>query len=320
MKDSRHNQALPKKVGLALGSGSSRGWAHIGVIHALHEAGIEVGWVAGTSIGSLVGAALALGRLDGLENFTRQLDWKQVLSYLDISLSKTGLIDGDKISDYFRGHIDKVNIEDLAVPFRAVATDLNSGRQVVMGEGDLVAAVRASISVPGVFTLVSRDGRYLVDGGLVNPVPVSVVRDMGADFIIAVDLNHDLVGDKRRAGQPSSSESDPPHLVRAKSGKGLADKLDGLGTPGLNPLRRWLQRDPAPNIFEVLINSINIMSSRITAARLAADPPDLLIQPHLGHIRFLEFHRADEAIEEGHRVAARQLARWKDSLGGRQRP
>ena len=317
---SDNNSGLPKKIGLALGSGSARGWAHIGVIRALAEAGIEIRCIAGTSIGSLVGAAFALNKIDVLEDFARQLDWKQIVSFLDVTFPRSGLIDGEKITDFFRGHVREINIEELPLRYCAVATDLATGRELVLNKGDLIEAIRASISVPGIFTPAKKNSGFLVDGGLVNPVPVSAARNMGADYVIAVDLNHDIV-DKRSANSigpvAPSTKYAVGRLLRKKwrITQDLNKRLDEFNSPALSQVRQWMQRDPVPNIFDVLTTSINIMESQITATRLATDSPDLLIQPKLGNIRFLEFHRAEEAITEGYREAITQLEeRWMGTV------
>lgn len=196
---------LPGKVGLALGSGSARGWAHMGVIKALTEADIRVDYVAGTSIGAVVGAVYASGKIGALEDVALQLDWRQIVSFLDVVFPKSGLIDGKKIADFVRTHVTPKNIEDLTLPFCAISTDLETGSEVVIRKGDVIEAVRASISIPGIFTPVRRNGMILVDGGLVDPVPVRVVREMGADFVIAVDLNHDIIVKKGAGKTPVSS-------------------------------------------------------------------------------------------------------------------
>ena len=309
MKFFKEKLKHPKKIGLALGSGSARGWAHIGVIHALTEAGIPVDYVAGTSIGAVVGAVYAVGRIDSLEEMALQFDWKMIIRFLDVVFPKSGLIDGKKVADFIREHVEGKNIENFTLPFCTVSTDLATGCEVVIKEGDSIEAVRASISVPGVFTPVRRNSSVLVDGGLVNPVPVSVVRQMGADFVIAVDLNHDVVGKKgigKKSGSSSNTfEPDTGTEEFPQKGNKIMDilnkKIGTLDFPALAHIRQWMSKDPLPNIFEVIMSSINIMETQITTTRMKTDLPDLLIQPNLGHIRFLEFNRAQEAILEGYR-------------------
>jgi NTE family protein len=306
---------LRKKIGLALGSGSARGWAHIGVIKALDEAGIRLDYIAGTSAGAVVGAVYASGRIDSLKDVVLRLDWKKVISFLDIVFPKSGLIDGKKIADFVRTSVGEKNIEDLRLPFCAVSTDLATGNEVVIKDGDIIEAVRASISMPGVFTPVKISNTILVDGGLVNPVPVSVVRKMGADLVIAVNLNHGIVAKRRtrKIHKPNHGGCTPgtgtAHDATKESGirDALHKKFDTLDIPALKHIRQWVSRDPVPNIFEIIIDSINIMEAQITTARLKTDPPDLLIQPDLGHIRFLEFNRAHEAIAAGYEATKRCL-------------
>jgi len=308
----KQNAPAPK-IGLALGSGSARGWAHIGVIKALTEAGIHVDYVAGTSVGAVVGAVYASGRIDSFKDVVLQLDWKKIASFLDVVFPKSGLIDGNRIAEFIRSHVGEKNIEDLSLPFCAVSTDLATGNEVVFQDGDIIEAVRASISVPGVFTPVRKSGAILVDGGLVNPVPVSVVREMGADLVIAVDLNHDIIDKKglKKASITNSSAlaHNPGTMQGLTKGSKILDalnnRLETLDLAALTHIRQWMARDPMPNIFEVLMTSINIMETQITATRLKADPPEALIQPHLGHIRFLEFNRAEEAIVAGYEETKR---------------
>ncbi len=314
MKLSDIKKKTPKKIGLALGSGSARGWAHIGVIRALTEAGIHIDCIAGTSIGALVGAVYASGKIDALEDVVVQFDWKQIAYFFDVVLPKSGLIDGKKVSGFIRSHVKEINIEELSVPFCAVSTDMNTGKQVAIRKGDIIEAVRASISVPGIFTPVKKNGSILVDGGLVNPVPVSVAREMGADFVIAVDLNHDIVGKNGLKNTPvtDSENIDPGNIDSGDdtreilTGKNkifdvLNKRFKAIEIPALTQIREWRAKDPLPNIFEVLISSINIMEMQITETRLKSDPPDLLIQPRLGYLKFLEFNRAKEAIVEGYK-------------------
>ncbi|HMM45726.1 MAG TPA: patatin-like phospholipase family protein [Candidatus Macondimonas sp.] len=290
------------RVGLALGSGSARGLAHVGVLRALDEAGIKVDFIAGTSMGAVIGAIYATGKLDGLTE--RNFDWKSIVSLLDPVFPRSGLIDGQKIIDFVRAHVPAARIEDLPIPFQTVATDIMTGEQVALGTGDLIEAVRASISVPGIFTPVRSNGRILVDGGLVNPVPVSVVRAMGADRVIAVDLNHDIVA--RRTSYPQRRvEALSPNPTMAR----LLANLQAMGSPVLAQFEAWLHQEPLPGIFDVLLASIYIMQARVTQASLRQDRPDILIRPPLGSVRFMEFDRAEEIVEIGYRSATEQLAR-----------
>ena len=317
-----NNLNSPGKVGLALGSGSARGWSHIGVIRALEEAGVTVDYIAGTSIGALVGAVYASGRIDLLEYEVQQFSRKHILSLSDPVLPKSGLIDGVKIADFIHQYVLDMPIERLPIPLAIIATDLNTGEEVVLREGNIIEAIRASISLPGIFKPVRKGDYLLVDGGLVNPVPVRTVRDMGADFVIAVDLNCDLVQRKQDGLTPpddskdiqmveqevySISESRPTSL--------LSEKLRDINLAATGKIKQWITRDPQPNIIEVLMTSIKIMESQITTVNLRSDPPDVLIQPRLGHINFMEFHRAEEIIAEGYRAASSQLACWQEKSG-----
>jgi NTE family protein len=307
------------KVGLALGSGSARGLAHLGVIRAIEEAGIEVCCIAGTSIGALIGAIHAAGKLDELETAFRGFDWKKTASFFDVVMPKSGLLDGAKVGELVRAHIHAEAIEMLNKPFAAVATDIVSGEEVVIRSGDVIEAVRASISVPGIFTPVRSNGRILVDGGLTNPVPVSAVRAMGADIVIAVDLNHEIISGKNMkpllpAGKSDGAESGEPSLFSRWVGdyrlsmRDIKQKLLAMDSPATAQFRKWISEEPLPSIFEVLLASINIMETGLTRTRLSLDRPDILIQPPLGHIRFLEFGRAEEIIAIGYEHAQRQFS------------
>lgn len=297
------------RIGVALGSGAARGMAHFGVLRAIEEAGLTVDLVAGTSIGALVGAAFAANALDKLERAYRTLDWKHVLSLLDPVFPRSGLIDGQKVADFVRAHVPTATFEELALPCRAVAADLATGEEVIIAEGDLVEGVRASVSVPGIFTPVRRNGRVLIDGGIVNPVPVNVAREMGADIVIAVELNHDIVSTRLK-----------PRIVQPKRGRGartvakLAETFGGKETPVLTQLYSWMSREPLPNIFDVLLASGYIMQSQIAQIGLEHHKPDLLIRPPLGEYRFMDFDRADEIIEVGYRAAVEKLPELRHKL------
>src|SRR5512135_167094 len=306
------------RIGLALGSGSARGLAHLGVIRAIEDAGIDVSVIAGTSMGALIGAIHASGKLDELEASFRSFDWKRTASFFDVVLPKSGLLDGAKISELVRAHIHADAIEMLAKPFAAIATDIVSGEEVVIRSGDVIEAVRASISVPGIFTPVRSNGRILVDGGLTNPVPVSTARAMGADIVIAVDLNHDVVAGKNMkpvlpAARSERARDDVPGMLSRWVGdyrlsmKDLRQRLLAGNAPASAQFRKWSSAEPLPSIFEVLLASINIMETRLTQTRLSLDRPEVLIQPPLGHIRFLEFGRAEEIIAIGYEHTRQQL-------------
>ena len=307
-----------KKIGLALGSGSARGWSHIGVIRALQEEGIDIDIVCGTSIGSIVGSALAAGFLDQLEEWARELAWSDILGFMDVTLPRSGLIEGDKITKFFRTTLSDPNIEDLPLPFAAVATDLTSGHEVWLQEGSLMDAIRASISMPGIFTPFKQGEQWLVDGGLVNPVPVSLCRAMGADIVIAVNLNSDIMGKRKTARKGIQNVSKKQKVEDHGLRNQLTAYLDNTMKRSKSlVLNRFSQNhaDRGPSLFEVMANSINIMQDRITRQRMAGDPPDVLISPRLAHIGLLEFNRADEAIEEGRRALQLMLPLLKDSIG-----
>jgi NTE family protein len=279
------------RVGLALGSGSARGWAHVGVIRALEKAGIRPDLVCGTSVGALVGAAYAAGELDRFEQWLLGMRVKDVVGFLDVSLSG-GMLKGGRVMEFFRRNFVDRPIEELAMPFAAVATALYTGAEVWLRDGSTVEAVRASIALPGLFTPVLKDGMLLVDGGLVNPVPVSLARAMGADVVIAVDLGSDILGRHLTAG-PRVAEPGSPigEWVRK-----LQENLGGL-IPAHSPDEPRL-----PSMHDVLFSGIDIMQVRIARSRMAGEPPDVIVSPRLAHLHLLDFHRAKEAIEEGKRA------------------
>ena len=296
------------RVGLALGSGSARGWAHIGVIRALQELGIEAQVIAGSSIGSIVGAAYALDQLDLLEEWVRSLNTSRIIKFFDLSLLRGGgMIQGEKLYEFARTHVQDTTIESLPHRFAAVATDLENGREVWFREGSLVDAVRASIALPGLFSPMRLNDRWLVDGGLTNPVPVSLCRAMDAEVIIAVKLNGDIVGKHTRqrrkldAGSNDTGEDGPAFLDRISRQlkHSLSETTDEL----------WFQlvgEDPeTPGMFEVLASSINIMQDRITRSRMGGDPPEVIVTPRLAELGLMDFDRADVAIEEGRAAVQR---------------
>lgn len=282
------------RIGLALGSGSARGWAHIGVIRSLERAGVRPDIVCGTSIGALVGAAYAAGELSRLEDWVLQLRIGEVLRFMDVSLG-SGVLKGDRLMEFFRRHVADRPIEDLAVPFAAVATSLRTGAEVWLRRGSMLDAVRASISLPGLFAPVRGEGALLVDGGLVNPVPVSLARAMGADIVIGVDLGSDVLGRRFRTPLSEQAPTDAVH----KWMRDLKANLSALAQENARD-------EPAmPSILDVLATCMDIVQVKIARSRMAGEPPEVRIAPRLARMRLLDFHQAKEAIEEGHRAVER---------------
>jgi NTE family protein len=286
------------RVGLALGGGAARGWAHVGVIRALEQAGIYPQIVCGTSIGALVGAAYAAGELDRFEKWLLGMRMSDVVGFMDVNLGG-GLLKGDRVMEFFRRNFVDRPIEGLSMPFAAVATALQTGAEVWLREGSTVAAVRASIALPALFTPVVRDGQFLVDGGLVNPVPVSLARAMGAEVVIAVDLSADKLG-RRLGGTP---RAELPDNVIGEWMRKLQENLGGIIPPHPTGEPRL------PSMQDVFLSSIDIMQVTITRTRMAQEPPDFVVSPRLAHLHLLDFHRAREAIDEGKRAAGEILAR-----------
>lgn len=289
------------RIGLALGSGSARGWSHIGVINALERAGIVPDIVCGTSIGALVGAAYAAGEHGRLEPWVRGLKWQSVVGLLDWKLGG-GLMAGGKLVDFFRSQYDDPGIEHLPKAFGCVATDLASGREVWLRSGSMVDAVRASIALPGVFTPALQDGRLLVDGGLVNPVPVSLCRAMGADIVIAVDLNWELVTRRRPPMREKSAAEKDAEQVKQATTLTHSGRLEALMTR-IWPFSGAQKNTDTPSMLGVMSASLNIMQVRITQSRLAGEPADAMIRPRLPDIGAMDFHRGSIAIDEGERAA-----------------
>jgi NTE family protein len=287
------------KVGLALGSGAARGWSHIGIIKGLSEMGIEPEIISGSSIGALVGAAYAADKLDLLEAWVRSLTWKEMIKFLDPTLLGGGLIQGEKLTDFVNGYVDNLEFEQLKRQLGIVATELETGREVWFRSGPVMDAVRASISLPGLFTPLLHDGRWLVDGGLANPVPVSLCRAMGADLVIAVNLNGDILGKHLRH---KSEKSKKLELVEdADLWQRMMTQMKSTLSTGKRDLmvRLFGVEHNVPGLYEVLASSINIMQDRVTRSRMAGDPPDVILSPRMSKLGLMEFDKADMGIAEG---------------------
>ncbi|MBS0608743.1 MAG: patatin-like phospholipase family protein [Proteobacteria bacterium] len=307
------------RVGLALGSGSARGWAHIGVLQVLRDEGVPLDMVCGSSIGALVGAAYAAGELERFAEWVQGLGLREVFGFMDFNLAG-GMLKGEKLIAFWRRNFADFDIESSPLPFAAVATDLHSGAEVWLREGSIADAVRASIALPGLFTpVVQEGGRLLVDGGLVNPVPTSLARAMGADIVIGVDLNADIM----------QRHMHPLAVVRTPEGdaaEGAAPQPDPEPEPVRNGewarrLKFWAgtgRKTPAPkqpSMLDVMMTSVNIMQMRITRSRMAGDPPEVMIAPRLAHLGQLDYHRAKDAIEEGRRAAQASLPQLRQFMG-----
>jgi NTE family protein len=297
-------------VGLALGGGAARGWAHIGVIKALHEEGINPQIIAGTSIGAVVGGCHAAGKLDALEDWARSLTKRRVFSLMDISFGGAGIINGARLRKLLEADIGPLCIEDLPTRFSAVATELRTGHEIWLTKGRLVKAMRASYALPGIFEPVHIGGRWLMDGALVNPVPVSTARAMGARLVIGVNLQSDVYG--RGTIVPIHGTND-------------TDKDEGDALPDPSQKRMFSARSMfsrqvvnevtggPPGIPTVMMEAFNIVQDRISRARLAGDPPDILLGPRLGRIGLFEFHRAAECIDFGREIVHKNIENIREA-------
>ena len=297
------------KIGLALGGGVARGWAHIGVLNALEKAGIRPDVVAGTSIGAVAGGCYVGGKLDTLEEFARSLTRRKVFGFLDFNLAGTGLISGERLNDLLNIHLGHQQIETLERKFVAVATEIGTGHEVWLSRGGLIDAMRASYALPGIFKPIKLDGRWLFDGAIVNPVPVSVCRALGATVVIAVNLQHDAFG---KGTVLANSLADEMEVVALPPPKEVA----GLKGGALRLLHRQFfgQGNDTPGISTVMMEALNITQDRIARSRLAGDPPDFTITPRLGGFGAFDFHRADEMILAGAAATERALADIRHSI------
>jgi NTE family protein len=303
------------KVGVVLGAGAARGWAHIGAMQELDALGLRPEVVVGSSIGSLVGGCYAAGRLDMLEGFARSLTKRRVLGLLDFSFTGSGLIGGERLRAKLEAALGGIQIEDLPIRFAGVATEIGDGHEIWLRRGSLVEAIRASYALPGVFEPVKVDGRWLFDGAIVNPVPVSVARALGAERVIALNISSDSVGrgtaiqDPFGRSEPSTAPDEP-----ASDGSGKIARWWRVGSV-------WSRADAnadatAPGLVTSMVSAFDILQDRIMRSRLAGDPPDALVQLKVGRIGMFEFHRADELIALGResvRKAAAEIMQQAES-------
>lgn len=301
-----------KKVGLVLGSGSSRGWAHIGAIEALQEAQIPIDFIIGCSVGAYVGALHACGSLASLKDFVLRMNGRKVFSYFDVVFPRSGLLDGTrKVKELFSMHTDVEQFEDLDLPVAMVATDLKRGQKVVLQTGSIMKALQATMSMPGLFAPVHLNGRWLVDGGLVDPVPVGVAQAMAADVVIAVDLNSGLVSRREVRQAAEAAEENPAQEPEYKNEllQKLSDYYESAEISFKTKINELFRNEEdIPDIFDTVMTSINIMQERITRINLAVEPPDILVQPRLGTLKMMDFDQVDLAIEEGYLGVMERIA------------
>jgi NTE family protein len=307
-----------KSVCLVLGSGSSRGWAHIGAIEALEEGGIPINYIVGCSVGSYVGTLYAAGSLKSLKSFVLRMDGKKVFSYFDVVFPRSGLLNGTKkLKEFVSLHTDARDFSDLKIPVIMVATDLESGDKVVLKSGDLIDALRATMSMPGLFAPARAKGKWLVDGGLVDPVPVSIARAIEVDVVIAVDLNSGLASRKKWKSQVDHTEKkvdDPPEHRNELINK-LADYYVNAELSVKHKLNELFHKElSSPDIIETVTTSIGIMQERITRINLAVDPPDILIQPRLKELKMMDFDQVEHVIHEGYLAVREKIEDIKNLL------
>jgi len=303
------------KIGLALGGGSARGWAHIGVLRALNAAGIHPDIITGTSIGAVVGGCYVAGELGALEQFARELTRRKVLSFLDFNFSGSGLIYGQRLCDILDRTLKGITIEAMEKRFVAVATEIGTGHEVWLSRGRLVDAMRASYALPGIFRPVAINGRWLFDGALVNPIPVSVCRALGARYVIAVSLSADSCG--RGTVVPHLEVAAPEVAIPQRQEPGLIAR-NGRAVKKLLQRQVFGRTDNGPGISRVMMEAFNIVQDRIARSRLAGDPPDVLIQPRLPAFGLFDFHRADALIDCGIAAAKREIEDIKLEIAARQ--
>ncbi|MBR1192368.1 patatin-like phospholipase family protein [Bradyrhizobium sp. AUGA SZCCT0160] len=303
-------------IGLALGGGAARGFAHLGIIKTLVAHGIHPNVVVGTSMGAVVGGAYASGQLDKVEAWARSLQPRNIFGYLDIRLNGSGLIGGAKLAAELETTLGQSLIEDLPVKFATVATEVRTGHEIWLTHGRMIDAMRASYALPGIFSPVLIGDRWLVDGALVNPVPVSAARALGAEIVIAANLSSDIFTHattiySHGAATDLTVSVAPEAIPEAEPAKrGFGRFFSAERTMK----REFFGGGGRPGISTVMVDAFNIMQDRITRARLAGDPPDLLISPRVGKIGWFDFHRADELIAHGVRAAERAIDSIQEAI------
>jgi NTE family protein len=306
-------QLVRPSVGLALGGGAARGFAHLGVIRRLLEAGIRPDVIVGTSIGAVAGGCYAANRLEALERWARKLTVRGLIGHLDVSFSGSGLIGGSRLAKQLAEALADTRIESLPMRFAAIATEFPNGHEIWLTQGRLVDALRASYALPGIFPPVRVAGRWLLDGALVNPVPVSAARALGARVVVAVHLNSELPG---RGTVISSFGGDENEEPDANGKRGLRAMFSNESSMR----RQFFGNRDRPGIPTVMVEAFNIMQDRITRSRMAGDPPDVLITPKVGPVGWFDFHRAADAIRLGEEAAEKALPAISEAVAALSTP
>lgn len=296
-------------VGLALGGGAARGFAHIGALRTLLANGIKPDIIAGTSIGAVVGGCYAAGHLDALESWARQLTRRRVFGYLDLSMSGSGLISGARLATRLERELGDIRFEDLPTRLAAITTEIGTGHEIWLTRGRLVDALAASYALPGVFPPARIGGRWLIDGALVNPLPVSAARALGARLVIAVNVNADNFGHGTTIQDHGPDAQDELQREALSNPPGLR----GIFSERLFK-RQFFGTPERPGISTVMVEAFNVMQDRITRSRLAGDPPDVLISPKLGRVNLFDFLCAEEAIALGAEATEKALASIDDAM------
>ena len=312
-----------KRIGLALGSGAARGLAHIGVLQALDDAGVRIHYLAGSSIGALIAATYASGNMHKIVDFLDNTEWRKMAGYFDFNFPQQGLLEGQRWMELMAYFTGVKTFTQLKIPLCVITTELITGHEVRLYDGDLTAALRASTSLPGIFNPFEMDGTLMVDGGITNPIPIDAASHMGAEIVIAVNLNTNL--EKRnvrkktiRSSRKKSRKVKLQDLLKQKKTppswipQSLEERYSDFQRSIRDSLLRWLQDDAESkprevNILDVITNSINIMEYQITENKLLKQPPDILIEPELDHLNILDYHDAEHTIAEGYRKMKQKI-------------
>jgi NTE family protein len=297
-------------VGIALGGGAARGFAHIGVLRTLLAHGIRPDVIAGTSIGAIVGGLYAASRLDAFEDWCRQLNMRRVLGYLDFTIGGSGLIGGNRLGRRLEETLGDITFAELPVRFAAIATEIHTGHEIWLTRGRLFEALAASYALPGIFPPKRIGGRWLMDGALVNPLPISAARALGARVVIAVNLNSDNFGRGTIIQNHGPGTEDDAKRAQVETER----KRRGLFRPDRLIRRQFFGASDRPGLSTVMTEAFQIMQDRITRSRLAGDPPDVMISPRLARINLFDFHRAKDIIALGAEATERSIEAIAESI------